>query len=101
MTDAELLEEFTDVQKRPDGIAIRVCKITWASPSEPKTEWLTAAILPANATKADVVKARQDSLENKTYFAVCTECRARKPIGWMEDDNICQSCAQQNHGVVY
>jgi hypothetical protein len=43
----------------------------------------------------------QEILDNEQYFKVCQECGKRKPRGWMHNDGICQSCAENNHGVVY
>ncbi len=40
-------------------------------------------------------------LLNKEHFSRCEECGQLKPRGWMHDGNICQSCAERNHGVVY
>ena len=101
MTDKEILNELTDAQPRPNGIAIRVCWITWPHPHEPKTHWHTVAMLLGDAKSRDTVKERRKLLDNKRYFGVCTECRERNPIGWMHDDAICQSCAESNHGIVY
>jgi hypothetical protein len=36
-----------------------------------------------------------------SYFATCEECGRRNPHGWMFDEQLCQACAEENHGVVY
>lgn len=100
-TDSEMLEEFTSVQHRPDGIAIRVCRITWTGPHTSKIHWHTVALLPLGSAESGVAVERRKLLDNPKYFSVCAECRERTPAGWMHDAAICQSCATRNHGVVY
>ena len=92
--DDELIREFTDALVLPDKIVLRVCWISWSSPSTAKLRWHTVANLPKDT---DVNEERRKLLGNKKYFAVCKECHERKPIGWMHSKEICQGCS----GVVY
>lgn len=101
MTDKELLEEFTGVRSRPNGVALRVRLITWPHPHESRTCWHTVALLPTGTTPTELDAARRRLLDDPKYFRVCAECHERNPSGWMCDDAICQSCAERNHGVVY
>lgn len=101
MTDDELLEEFIDARVSSKGIALRVCRITWPHPHEPKSHWRTVLVLPASTSTETVKMEMHKLLRNKKFFAVCEECHERNPTGLMETGKICQACAEQNHGVVY
>lgn len=101
MNDKELMDEFTDVRSGANGIALRVLRITWPHPHEPKSQWYTVTTLPIGTSLSDLDNARRDLLANPEHFRVCTECNERNPVGWMNDDSICQGCAERNHGVVY
>lgn len=101
MTDDDLLHDFTDVRKVPNGISIRVRRITWPHPHEPRARWHTVVRLPIGTSRTDLDEARRRLLDDTKHFRVCAECHERNPSGRMHDDFICQLCAERNHGVVY
>ena len=101
MTIRELVDEFTDARPTVSGIAIRVRRISWPLPYEPRSRWCRVKLLPADADETTVMDARRSVLLDARHFAVCGECRQRRPVGWMSDARLCQSCAERNHGVVY
>jgi hypothetical protein len=87
MSDKELLEEFVETKAGPDGVALRVCTISWPEPSNPSPEEIEAA--------------RRALLNNTKFFRVCATCHERHPDGWMYDKTLCQSCAERHFGVKY
>lgn len=101
MTDNEILDGFTAVQYGPQGVVLRVRRITWRGPHQPRSRWQTASILPTDISPTDIEVRRRQLLNNSTYFRVCAECQERVPVGFMHGGTICQSCAQRNHSVVY
>lgn len=46
MNDQELLAEFTEIRKVPNGIALRVRHITWPHSHTPRARWHTVATFP-------------------------------------------------------
>jgi hypothetical protein len=101
MNDEELLAEFTEIRNVPRGIVLRVRLITWPHPHTPRARWHAVATFPSDTDEVDLANTRRSILANSKYFRVCTECGTRKPVGWMHSEAICQSCAEQRHGVVY
>jgi hypothetical protein len=101
MTENELIQEFTRVQRLKKRIVVQVKWITWPHPHEPTSRWLTVKKLTSDADDLSIAAERGKILHNLKYFAVCEECHELNPIGWMLDEHICQSCAEQNHGVIF
>jgi hypothetical protein len=101
MNDKEIVAEFIKAKQDSDGIRILVCQISWPHPHKPVSSWKVALVLPQTSSPEEVNCKILEILENKQYFQVCQECGKRKPLGWMHDDDICQSCAEKNHGIIY
>ena len=101
MTEADLINEFTATRHTPQGFALRVRRISWPLPSRPISRWHTVSVLPESTSASALMEQRRRLLDDSRYFAVCSECNERNPVGWMRGDGICQSCAERNHGVVH
>ncbi len=101
MNDRELRKEFVRVERTEKKVQILVHKIRWDGPHTPIHTWAVAESLPNTASEAAIKNAAARILENPRYFRTCTECGQRKPLGWMQNDRICQECAVVNHGVVH
>jgi len=102
MTDQDLIAEFIRTAPQADGSTlVEVCTISWPLPHEPESTWITAAELPSGASQDRVDKAVRKLLKDRHYFRVCQDCNERNPVGWMHDSKICQTCAEQHHGVCY
>jgi ribosomal protein L40E len=101
MNDKEIISEFIQVKQKEDGLHILVRGISWPHPYEPGSSWTVASVLPQTSSSQEVDFKIQEILGNKQYFQICQECGERNPCGWMHNDSICQSCAENNHGVVY
>ncbi len=101
MTEDELLEEFTRVTTTPDGITLECLVIDWPHPSRPESEWVAVKMLPAGSTPEKIETARRALLQRRRFFHTCRLCDERKPLGWMMDNGICQSCGTSKLGVVF
>lgn len=102
MTDSELIEEFISVERTAGGVELLVRTIDWEGrPYDPVSKWEEGMSLPASASEMDIQEASFKLLENPSFFKRCIECAERNPLGWMHDNDICQRCAQESHGVVY
>ncbi len=101
MTDRELRKEFIRIEKTQDEVQIRVHEIRWQGSHSPIHSWVVRKSLPATASDAEIENAAADILQDHRYFRTCPECGERKPLGWMQNDRICQECAVANHGVVH
>jgi hypothetical protein len=101
MKDEELLMEF--VRKRYDDevIVFFVCRIVWDGQHTPVKEWVPVSVLPVMSSPAEIEKAKRALLKRRRFFKVCEMCGERKPDGWMHDNEVCQSCAERELGVVY
>ena len=100
MTDDELLKEFTRVISADEGVTLECCVIAWPHPSRPESEWVVAKTLSAGATVESIANTRRALLQRRRFFRVCRLCAERKPVGWMIDKGICQSC-EEKLGVVF
>lgn len=101
MKASQINREFLRVRSTEEHMLLQVMQIVWPSPSLPRTYWRTIFRLPADASPAVIAKARHAALQNPKYFRVCLECGELNPGGHMNDDRICQSCAERFHGVVH
>lgn len=102
MKDEELLMEF--VLERfyyDEAIVFFVCQIRWEGPHTPVQEWVPVSVLPAMSSPVEIEKAKRALLKRRRFFKVCDVCGERKPDGWMHDNELCQSCAERELGVVY
>lgn len=100
MKNNQLLDEFTRVVRKKDYLAIQVILIKWPHPHEPKSRWHTVAKLLTNSDEISVLTEREKAICSN-YFEVCERCKELKPVGWMCDENICQSCAESKNEVKF
>ena len=101
MTDKELVDEFIVFEPVNGRTDVMVKSIYWAGPHTPHSKWIKVATLPVLFTEADRKRTVEEILNMDRYFSVCIECDERKSNGWMHGDDICQSCAESNHGVIH
>ena len=101
MNDAELIEEFFEIERAKEAIRILVQKISWDGPHTPVSNWSEAKVLPPEASEESIQQSITELLNDPQYFGMCTECNERNPNGWMQGRSLCQSCAEKNHGIVY
>jgi ribosomal protein L40E len=102
MTDAELIEEFIEVEKDAEnGTHIYVKMIEWNGQT-PFTNPVRAVTLKKPPSEERLDREFKKILGYKKYFQVCSECGERNPVGWMITEmGICQQCGTENHGIVY
>lgn len=101
MSDDQLVLEFTRVERSIGAVRIMVADIAWPSPSQPETTWEEVTRLLDTAMDTDIANAQQQAVADTRYFAMCGTCREKQPVGWMHDDNTCESCASRDHGILY
>ena len=80
---------------------ILVEKISCDGPHTPVSKWSEAKVLPPDTSKESIQQSITELLKDPQYFGMCTECDKRNPYGWMLSKNLCKSCAEKNHGVVF
>ena len=100
MDDRELLKEFIRIERTENSVQILVHEIRWQGHT-PIHTWAVSENLPNTASEAEIENAAARILENPRYFRTCAECGQRKPLGWMQNDRICQECAVVKHGVIH
>ena len=101
MTKQELINKFITILNTDNGIEIWVETIHWNGPHTPvskKDKWLE---LKPESTEKEAEQSIDSLLGDTDYFGFCVECREHNPAGWMHEVDLCQSCAERNHRVVY
>jgi len=99
MTDKEIRQEFTRVS--PDGKTVQVMKISWKGSHTPISKWVDFGPILKSADALEINTIIEQAMSCEKFFRRCEKCRELKPIGWMHDKEICQSCAERYRGVVY
>ena len=99
--DQKLISDFIRIDRSESSVKILVREIHWEGPHTPKSSWTVVATLDPNVNQGKINREIDDLLKNKKFFSVCAECDEKKPNGWMCDNDICQSCAEKNHDVVF
>lgn len=98
MTDEEIKQQFIRVS--PSGDRLEVLVISWDGHT-PVDAWVNFELLPEGAGRVEIEAATEKALGSKRFFRRCRRCKQLKPLGWMNDSKMCQSCAEQFLGVVY
>lgn len=101
ITDQELMDEFIRVERISTEITVSVCVIEWHGPHTPVSHWQQVYLLPLDSSERKIQATIKRVLNRKQFFRVCQECGERNPDGWMHSKEICHSCAERNHGIVY
>lgn len=96
-----LMKEFTRAVPTVEGVSIEFNDLQWPHPSQPEVNWVRKRMLDADASEEAVEEARRTLLERRDCFTVCTMCGKLNPVGWMCGDEVCQSCASGELGVVF
>lgn len=96
-----LVSEYTRASFELDKIVIEVAIIKWPNPSHPVKTWHSVFEIPANSNPKEIATARHQLLKRRKYFKICQECGERKSSGYMFSVEVCQSCASNNHGIVF
>ena len=101
MKQEDLIRDYTRVEYRENEIAIQVAWLIWKGSHNSRLHWHTVKRISQKADARQVNESIKTLLSNKRYFAICRDCEEKKVIGHMCDADICQSCAEKNHGVVF
>ena len=68
MNDAELIEEFFEVQRAKEAIRILVMKTSWDGPHAPVSNWSEAKVLPPDTSEESIQQSIQRRLKDNRYF---------------------------------
>ncbi len=90
---------FDNVSEKRTDVLVQV--IAWSTPHTPVSTWTTWRTLAHRPDPLERGSLLSQVLADPKYFETCAECDERSPLGWMHSADICQACAQKNHGVVY
>ena len=96
MNNDRLIQQFTRVKARPDGLRVECQVISW-----PRSRWVKVETLAATTPAEEISAARLRLLQVPRFFGVCHLCRERQPKGWMHSERVCQACAASRLGVVF
>jgi hypothetical protein len=99
--DSELIAEFFRTERDSEQTRVLVRMISWRGPHTPTSTWVAGITLSGSPAASEVDEAVRTLLLDSRFFRTCRECCKSKPVGWMDDEHICQACATRNHGVVY
>jgi len=98
---AKWINQFIRITRFNDTVEIQVCMIKWPHPHTPKSTWHTIHKLDGFTSQEVIDELVEKIFLDKRYFKICNECDQRNPIGHMHSNNVCQGCAEQNHGIVH
>jgi len=101
MDEEELIKEFICIKRTNASTEIFVRLISWEGPHNPISQWKIVRTIKKDISDEQIAVELSRILNNRRYFIRCKECNELKPKGWMWEDNICQSCAERNHQVVF
>ena len=96
----QLRRDFVTVDRSDEAVVVRVRQIEWSGPHDPYITF-HQELCDAEITDAEIEALIERLLADDRFFGKCEECSEWNPRGWMHGQNLCQSCAQRNHGVVY
>jgi hypothetical protein len=95
------------VRLTTSAVTVAQYAVTWETPYTPTVQPIQIGVfdwqaVPGDAAmrvvKALITAAREARLAD---FATCRSCLKRTPPEWMHGDELCQSCAERDGGVVH
>ena len=97
----EVIVRLTDAQ-----LTVAEYSMAWRTPETASVEpiavgmviWRTISAEAAMRVVRGLVAAAREARRSK--FRVCGLCERSTPPEWMETDDLCQECAEQDSGVV-
>lgn len=81
--------------------------VSWNTPDSPTVQPIRVGSVVwrriQNASAVSAVHALIEAARESRLgtFSVCSHCQRRQPPELMHDDDVCQSCAQRDLGIVY
>ena len=101
MADERITKDFIRVERTVEGVQFFVCSVSWDGPHTPVMNWSWVTRIGGSVTDEQMAAEVTRILDDRKHFTRCGECRELNPLGWMHDERICQSCAEQNHQVIH
>ncbi len=88
-------------------VTVAEYSVRWERPSTPAVQPIEVAVFNWEAVSGDaamrvvrtLIAATRESRLSK--YTTCQACEKSTPPEWMHDDEICQSCAERERGVVH
>ena len=93
------VRDFLRVRVSGSALEVQVGEVSWNSQT-PEVDWMTLVFLPAETGEEEIEVVKERLLADEQYFGTCLECGERNVRGHMDED-ICHSCMERNHGVVF
>jgi hypothetical protein len=93
-------DEFITSSRSGNELTVSVRQIEWDGPHDPRSSFHIER-LPSSARDEVIEACIERVLSDRRFFGICEECGEMNPRGWMMDADLCQSCAVDNHGVVF
>lgn len=101
LTDDQLMEMFIRVVDTPKGTRLECKTIYWPDAATPASRWVAAMTFPKSMSGDFIENARRGLLLAPRFFGVCKMCHERNPVGWMQEKDLCQGCAERHLGYIY
>ena len=87
----------------PDAMELRLPVLSWIGPhksAQTSQLWERYDLEQIEeAQLADLITKAQ--VQQQGSFGNCEYCGQHKPKGWMHGEDVCQSCAERELGIVY
>jgi hypothetical protein len=99
--DPDENEDYFRVRAHATGWVFEVGIVEWGAPNQPEVRWRAFRDWKRLPDTARVARARAAALGTPRFFRRCKMCVRVTNVGHMFSVDLCQGCAQEQHGVVY
>jgi len=101
MSCRDLLNDYTRIEKGPEGYWFEVGVIGWSHPHEPNVVWKRFRFWKSAPTPERVARAGRAALATSRFFQTCESCGELSNAGHMYRRDLCQGCAERHLKVVW
>jgi hypothetical protein len=84
---------------RTDKIRIKLCFVSWPSPSDPVSNWRTIKALNGDLSDVEVQQYVDKIITQGRHIKLCKECYEYHVNEHMFDKDLCESCARDTPDV--
>lgn len=86
------VDRYTRIDADPWGVRIQACVVTWPTPGQPESRWVTVGLLAPDAGDTVVERTQRRFLRDQRLFRVCAECGQYVPVGLLDSSGTCTQC---------